>query len=71
MMRTMLPTMTVLALLAGISGCFYPYRDWRGNGHGYESHSSRYEDAHVDRGGDRGDHTTCYRHGNDTVCRRD
>ncbi len=29
-MKTILTNMTVLALLMGISGCLFPFRDWQG-----------------------------------------
>jgi hypothetical protein len=29
-MKTILTNMTVLALLMGISGCLFPFQDWRG-----------------------------------------
>ena len=46
-MKTILPTMTVLALLVGISGCLFPVRDRRGDRRefryeqGYRDHSGR------------------------------
>ena len=47
-MKTILTNMTVLALLMGISGCLFPFRDWQGErryqrddryerGHGHQS----------------------------------
>ena len=64
MMRTMWPSMTVLALLAGIAGCF-PYRDWRGNSYGREDRDPHYVDTNSDQlGGD------CLSQGGDWSCLR-
>jgi hypothetical protein len=70
MTRTMLPTITVLALLVGISGCFYPSGRWRGGRQEYRSGSRQeYRDPHyvdADRNPPRRD---CWRQGSDLVCR--
>jgi hypothetical protein len=47
MMRTLWPTMTVLALLVGISG-YFPHRDWRGNPYGEEYRDLHYADTNRD-----------------------
>ena len=55
-MKPILPTLTVLALLVGISGCFFPVGDWR----------DRQDDRRGDRYGQRGrDHSgrDCWSHG--------
>jgi len=64
MLQITLPTMAVLALLAGISGCFYP--DWRGNPHGQQYRDPHYADTTRDPPG-----RDCWRQGGDWVCRRD
>jgi hypothetical protein len=54
-MKTILTTMTVLALCMGLSGCLYPVRDWRGNsqgnqyGQGYQNRGNWYGQGHQDR----------------------
>jgi hypothetical protein len=63
MMRTTWPTMTVLALLVGISGCF-PHPDWRGNPYGEEYRDLRYADTNRDSP-DR----DCWQQGGDWFCR--
>ena len=60
-MKAILTTLTVLALCAGISGCWFPVGNWRGspgdNGQGYQDRSGRdcsSGDNHwYCRGGDR------------------
>jgi hypothetical protein len=54
-MKTILTNMTVLALLVGISGCLFPFRDWRGDRRdhnryerGYRDRDDRYEGGHRD-----------------------
>jgi len=69
-MMHMWPTVTVLALLAGISGCFPSYyRDWRGNGdrsrQAYREPQPHYVDTNRDPPG-----RDCWRQGDDWVCRR-
>ena len=63
-------TMTVLTLLVGISGCFYPDRYWRGDRQGYRSGSGQqYRDPHyVDTNRDP-PVRDCWRWGNELVCR--
>jgi hypothetical protein len=46
-MKTILTNMTILALLAGISGCLFPFRDWRGERR-YQR-GDRYEQRYQDR----------------------
>ena len=46
-MKTILTNMTVLALLLGISGCLFPFRDWRGERR-YER-GDRYQQRYQDR----------------------
>jgi len=46
-MKTILTNMTVLALLVGISGCLFPFRDWRGERR-YQR-DDRYEQRRQDR----------------------
>ena len=47
MVNAILNTLTVLALCVGLSGCWFPARDWQGNqrdnpyGHGYRERSGR------------------------------
>lgn len=65
MMRTMWPTMTVLALFVGISGCYPYYRDWRGNRNAQEYRNPNYVDTNRNPP-DR----DCWRQGGDWVCRR-
>jgi hypothetical protein len=63
MMRTMWPTITVLALLVGIAGCF-PYHDWRGNPYGQEYRDPHYVDTDRDPSG-----RSCWQLGDDWFCR--
>ena len=62
MMRTMWPTITLLALLVGIAGCF-SYRDWRGNPYRQE-----YRPHYVDTDRDPPDRN-CWQLGDDWFCR--
>jgi hypothetical protein len=51
-MKNILTTMTVLALLVGISGCLFPFRDGRGDRRGYwrgDRRDNRYEQRPRDR----------------------
>jgi len=71
-MKTILTNMTVLALLVGISGCLYPYRDWRGDrrGNRYERGSrdrdDRYERGHGNQAG-----RNCWGRDGQVYCRND
>jgi hypothetical protein len=64
MMQNMWPTMAVLALVAGISGCF-PYRDWRGLPYRQEYRDPHYVDTNRDPPG-----RDCWQRGSDWFCRR-
>ena len=62
MTQNMWPTMAVLALVGGISGCF-PYRDWRGIRQEYRD--PQYVDTNRDSPG-----RDCWQQGSDWFCRR-
>ena len=62
MMRTILTSMTVLALLWGISGCLFPFRDWQGERR-YQR-DNRYERGHREQSG-----RDCWGRGGDAYCR--
>ena len=47
-MKPILPTLTVLALLVGISGCFHAVREWRD----WREDRDRGEDRYAERGRD-------------------
>ena len=64
MMRNMWPITAVLALQAGISGCF-PYRDWRGNSYAQEYRDPHYVDTNRDPPG-----RDCPEQSDDWFCRR-
>ena len=71
MMRTMLPTMSALALLVGMSGCFYPYHDWRGRDRRTDRHGDEYRDPHFAVTDREPPGRDCWRQGNDVICRGD
>jgi hypothetical protein len=73
-MKTILTSMSGLALLLGISGCLYPFRDWRGDRRGdryqqwdnrYEQRDNRYEQGHRDQSG-----RDCWSRDGQVYCRR-
>jgi hypothetical protein len=66
MMRTMWSTMTLFALLVGISGCYVPYRGgWQGHPYDRGDRAPHYANNDRDPGS-----RDCWRQGNDWVCRR-
>lgn len=54
-MKTILTNLTVLALLAGISGCLFPFRDWREG-----RREGRYQQGNRDQRYEQGDRDQRY-----------
>lgn len=72
-MRTILRTASALALLVGISGCFFPFHDHdrRGGDRRTDRHGDAYRDPHFTVTEREPPVQDCWRQGNRIVCRGD
>jgi hypothetical protein len=68
MMHTTFPIMAALALLVGVSGCFFPFHDRRGDPQMHRDGRAYGESRHVEMERNEQD-GNCWREGSSWVCR--